>query len=121
MNRRTYILALAVTASGDDTPLPTYDADDVIDLLAQTAENITVVAVLDRDKPENNHEPQVFADYTAAPPVEFTEGMNEVVPSYVSMEQRPPNCCDPGFSTIEYPDINLDGYDDNDKTSQGYW
>lgn len=118
MNRRTYILALAVTASGDDTPLPTYDADDVIDLLAQTAENITVVSVLDRDRPENNHEPQVFADYTEAPPVEFTEGMNETVS--VSMEGKPLNCCDPGFSDAEYPDINLDGYDAN-KTPQGYW
>lgn len=122
MNRRTYILALAITAGVDsDPPLPVYDADDIIDLFAQTAENITVVAVLDREQPQNNIEPQVFADYYEA---DFTKEGGEVDENHstqsVNMEGRIPNCCEPGFSTASYPDIELEGYD-NAKAPDGYW
>lgn len=121
MNRRTYILALAVTASDVQTLNEQADADDVIEHLMATAENITVVALLDREQPQNNIEPQVFADYYEA---DFTKEIGEVGENRsmqsVNMEGRIPNCCEPGFSNSDYPDIELAGYD-NAKAPDGYW
>lgn len=57
MEMHTIIVALAVTVKNDGSvSLPAFERafDDV-------AEHVTVVAVLDRQKPENNHEPQIFA------------------------------------------------------------
>lgn len=109
MNRRTYILALALTVSEDAPVLPAdADTEDTLDYMNAYVENATVAGILDRTRPGNNLEAQIFADYYEGP--NFTEGMNEAVP----MEGRAPNCCDPGFSDAEYPNVNLDGYNGGD-------
>lgn len=63
---RTIIVAVAVTI-GNKSAIPQTggDAEDVLDFL-NAAPALTVVGVYDREQPENNDEPQIFAAFNAA-------------------------------------------------------
>lgn len=60
---RTIIVAVALTI-GDNTPAPEdMDFDGFTDYLMGSSEHLEVVAVLDREQPGNNVEPQIFTAY----------------------------------------------------------
>lgn len=64
---RTVIIALAVTIPDSAVVNPNHDLDSLSDFLNGFAERGSVVGILDRDKPANNFEPQIFAVRSGAP------------------------------------------------------
>lgn len=65
---RSVLVMVAVTI-GDDDPTPSGVADvgDFVDYLAQYGEHAVVAGVYDRAFPENNVEPQLFAQHMPLP------------------------------------------------------
>lgn len=61
---RTILVALAVTIDDDSpTPAGVVDIYDLMDYNVSYAEEAVVVAIVDREHPENNVEEQLFTDY----------------------------------------------------------
>lgn len=69
---RTILVALAVTIGDDDpTPAGIVGGKDLRHYIDDSGDEAVVVAVVDREHPENNVEAQLFTDYAPCSQLHF--------------------------------------------------